>query len=55
MTNPELCSACLLELNNELNRVGYRISIDGGECFEVISQLLTYRKCLQRVRQRSGT
>ena len=49
LTKPELYLAGLLELNN--NR---ECRLMTRECSGVISQLLTYRKCFQRVGQRSA-
>jgi len=50
----ELCSAGLLELNNDFIKYDGKCQFMTGGCSEVINQLLTYRECFQRVRQRSA-
>ena len=47
-----LCSASLLELNNDSIEQDRICQLLTRECSEVLSQLLTYRKCFEQVRQR---
>ena len=53
VTKPELYSASLLELNNDsIESEDGTCQLLTRECSEVISQLLTFRKCFEQVRQR---